>query len=292
MKYDRLINQHFDVQGESGDERIAKCPFHQDGGKPNLYANARTGLYFCHACGAKGRVDYIDGSVRAIASLEEIKARIAEAREPKRDQLHRKPESYLDQFDFEHDFWSVTRGFTKHTIGKFRLGFDMHAGMLTIPIRAANGAVLGVIHRRTPDDINLGLRPKYFHPVGFKMGRTLFGANFVRSRRHTSIAITEGPLDAIACWDAGIPAVAMHGAQLTETQAKIIKRMGVQTVVCMTDNDSAGDSAVKSIKDRLTGVTVLVGLYEEGWGKDPGELTRGQRQDLFKTAVPFHKAWE
>lgn len=292
MKYDSLIVQHLGKPlGESGDERVIKCPFHQDGGKPNLYANARTGLYFCHACGAKGRVDRIDGAVRAVASLAEIQERIAACRQPKPYRVYKKPPGWLDRFDFADPYWTEVRGFSDLTIRRFRLGFDMSAGMLTIPIFGLGGDVLGVIHRRTPDDVNLGLRPKYFHPVGFKMGKTLFAANLVRRSNHTKIAITEGPLDAIACWDAGIPAVAMYGSNLSEHQAAIVRKLGVHTVVCMTDNDRAGDKAAETIKAQLHGTMVMVGLYEDGWGKDPGELTHDQRREMFEEAVHFSHAW-
>ena len=38
-------------------EWIVVCPFHDDH-KPSMNINMKTGLYFCHSCGAKG--DYLE----------------------------------------------------------------------------------------------------------------------------------------------------------------------------------------------------------------------------------------
>lgn len=287
MKYDQLIAQRFDVKSTSGDERVCSCPFHQDGGKPNLYVNARTSLYFCHACNAKGHV----GKTTQATDLEELKSRLH--RRKSTDAVARPwDEAMLNRFDVPHPFWEDDRGFDAATIQMFRLGYDMAADTLTIPIRSVRGDLLGVIRRLTQEAVDACLRPKYMHPTGFKMGRTLFGAHLVHKMTDSrKVALVEGPLDAVACWDAGVPAMAMHGARLSPDQAKIVRRLDVQTVVCMTDNDNAGDGAAHSIKEQLRGLVVQVGIYGDGWPKDPGELTRRQRREMFDTAVPYWDAW-
>lgn len=46
------------------------CPFHNDKGNPNLDINTDSGLYFCRACGARGKIFVNDGSVAHAASRD------------------------------------------------------------------------------------------------------------------------------------------------------------------------------------------------------------------------------
>lgn len=290
MKYDAAIKAAFTVVQTSGDERICPCPFHKDGGKPNLYANARSGLYFCHACGAKGHVDKGNNKTDDEQRCLWVQDGIEELRNPRKSKTPTYDDTWLDRFDHRHDFWEA-RGFSDEIVQAFRLGYDPSTDMLTIPIRTSAGAVVGVVRRRTPEQVQAGLRPKYLYPTGFKMGRMLFAADRIAEAGVTKVALVEGALDAVACWAAGVPAMALFGARLSVDQSKLIKRLGVNTVVCMTDNDGAGDAAVHSVKETLTGTTVLVGWYRDGWPKDPGELTIKQRKLMFDTAVTYAKAW-
>jgi DNA primase len=130
------------------------------------------------------------------------------------------------------------------------------------------------------------------HPKGFKSGQDLYGSWLVRQRHFGRAALVEGPLDAIACWDASVPALALHGSRCTDDQAKILRSLGVHTVVVMTDNDRPGDEVVHQIKQTLPGITVLVGWYRPGWNaKDPGELTPHRRREMFAHPLPYHKAF-
>jgi DNA primase len=84
----------------------------------------------------------------------------------------------------------------------------------------------------------------------------------------------------------------MHGAHLTEDQAKILRGLGATTVVCMTDNDRAGDEATHTIKAALPGLAVLVGWYRPHWqGKDPAELHPIRRRQMFSEALHYSKAF-
>lgn len=286
-RYDSLISTTFQVMGRSGDERICKCPWHNDGGKPNLYVNASSGLYYCHACGAKGSIAKgVDREVLVEADLRSMRDRLSNMGAASEKGMQVRPESWLDQFDIPHEHWTDVRRFSEATIARFRLGYDPGADCLTIPIRTSRGEVLGVIRRRLD-----GEKPKYKHPTGFKKSKDLFGSWLIRKRRYDKVAVVEGPLDAVACWDARIPAVALHGAHMADGQAAILRSLGVHTVVTMTDNDRAGDDAVHTIKDALPMVRVLCSWYRQGWGKDPGELTIAQRRLMFNTAVPYHRAF-
>ncbi len=273
--YAQAIEAQFDVHHWEGDEAVCKCPWHDDTGRPNLYVNASSGLYNCFVCNAKGKLK--SNTVPADQRLGALRSKLHQQEAP----VKTYPEEWLDQF-VEHPYWHEVRKFSDSTIARFRLGYDAMAGKLTIPIHSASGTVLGVIYRRLDN-----AKPKYLHPHGFQTSRNLFGAHLLTKQR--KVALVEGPLDAVACWDANIPALAAYGARLSAGQAQLLRRLGVQTVVVMTDNDTPGRMAVREVKRAVSGVSVLVGQYEPHWSaKDPGELSKVKRKQMYHSAVPFH----
>lgn len=317
MRYEPLIRQTFQVMGQSGDEFVCKCPWHDDRGKPNLYVNGVKGVYLCHACGAKGHLSSISKEIPE-ADTTDVRRRLkslqAEAPVPRYYS-----EGWLKQYDFHHPYWTETRGFSDATIERFNLGYDPIQNLCTIPIRDRRNHILGVITRRLDNE-----RPKYLDPKGLKKGKHLFGAWLVRSR-HRRVALVEGPLDCVSCWDARVPAMALMGARITEDQVLELLRLGIEHVVLMMDNDRAGHgfpvhrssrrgqcdvcgrpgsskgdehpaTGTFQVHDALrgTGIIVSVGNYRPYWfhngrpSKDPGDLTPAQRRKMFHSAKGWH----
>lgn len=287
--WEPFITTRFNVQGTSGREFQCVCPWHDDKGRGNLYVNGESGLYNCFSCGAKGTLATLldDGELLPTPGLDDLRSKLYRAQASRKPALRPKPESTLNRYEpgTMHRYWTKTRGFSHKTIDAFGLKYDTLTDCAIIPIRDPEGRLLGVIERRLD-----GSKPKYNHPSGFKAGGHLFAAD--KARRHRRVALCEGPLDAVACWDAHVPAVAMHGARLAEDQARVLKQIGVYNVVVMTDNDDAGRQAVPQIHEALkgTGIQVEVAWYRPDWrAKDPGELDRRQRHQMFKTAMNWRQ---
>lgn len=285
-RYEQVIRQHFDVVMVRGDEYICKCKFHQDGGKPNLYVNGDKGLYICFACGAKGSLANGElGEPRQLTRIE-LREKLVRAETPTPVPLN---DLWLKRFDLPHPKWKE-RHLTDETIRRFQLGFDPYEDELTIPLRTWRGNLLGVIRRRTDDK-----RPSYRYPKGIPIGDHLFAASFIR-KRHSRIALVEGSLDAIACWQARVPACGLLGARLTDRQKQVLLRLGVAHIVVMTDADKAGREAVEQIHTQLkdTGIAVSVGIYRPYWigVKDPGDLLRkpARLRKMFHSAITW-PAW-
>ena len=274
-RFDAVIGSRFEVVRIQGDERVCVCPFHADSREsPNLSVNAESGLWHCFVCQARGSLRREKNAPQA--NLGALQRRLHQGK----DEIVRPyPESWLDRFDHPTDYW-IDRGFSEQVIKLFRLGYDPVTNCPTIPLRNSRGNVMGVIRRQLPP-----ARPKYLNPKGFKRGRDLYGAWLVRQRHYRRVAIVEGPADAIACWDANVPAVALHGSSMTVDQANLLRGLGPTTIVIMTDDDRAGDEAAHQIKSMLLGLNVMVGWYRPLWmGKDPGELDPIRRKQMFLDA--------
>lgn len=238
MRYSDWLEKHFDVHGGSGDERLVMCAFH-GGRNPHMYVNVKRGLFICHSCGERGTIWQL--AERIDVPLEDrgvpvssLRNRLVCQRGPIALTEAHLPESYLVPFDIEHPYWTE-RGLEAPTIARFQLGYDLTQNRVTIPVRDSRGRLLGVIGRALDPDV----KPKYKDPTGFAKGRCLFGSWLVRNE-HNKVALVEGPMDAIACWDARIPALALMGARLTKDQRKLLLSLGVKTVVLFLDNDKPG----------------------------------------------------
>ena len=281
MILDIATDRFGECLGDNGIEARFRCPYHEDTvGK--LYVNLETGLYLCFggSCGAKGKIDHanVDDEIGALrARLKRFENN--DAAEP----VQTYDESWLRQFTNGHPYWTTVRRFTPKTVKRFNLGFDPQTNRLTIPIRDSRGLLLGAIYRSLGNE-----KPKYLHPRGFRTGRHLFGAHLVGGR--TKVALVEGPLDAVACWDARVPALAIHGSRLTDHQAHLLRWLGVDTVVPFFDRDAAGRRAAERVAEVLDDMIVYHGTYRPTWsGKDPGELGPDQRRIFYNTAERGNK---
>lgn len=102
------------------------------------------------------------------------------------------------------------------------------------------------------------------------------------------VVITEGSVDAMAMWQAGIPAVALLGSRVSDNQARIIRSLGAREIVSALDNDKAGHIGTHELHAQVTGVRHVV-AWEFGKAKDVAELSPSQRREIVRTALPYHE---
>lgn len=284
MKWEPLIRRTFDVVGTSGDEFLCRCPWHNDGNKPNLYINGAKGVYCCHSCGKKGHLRRIAASLPSVTP-DDIKKRLSLMNERQSNQRRVYSEHWLMQFANRHTYWEK-RGIDPVWVDVFQLGYDPIKKLLTIPVRDPRGQLLGVITRviGTPRS-----GPRYRYPKGFPIGNHLFASWMIKG--HRKVALVEGSLDAIACWNARVPALGLYGSRITEAQVKLLIRLGIEQVVIFTDNDGPGQEAVAPIAEMLKGTGILTRsvAYRPYWAaKDPGELAPDQIRKAFHSAQMLH----
>lgn len=288
MRYERWAKQYLDIRRHSGAEVEALCPFHEDH-RPSFYFNLKRGMWICHACGVRGNYRQLVKLLAVDAFEEDVEELLQELRkkiefiddDPGDVEPQTYPDSWLIQFEHDHHYFS-TRGLSDRVIAMFGLGYDVVTNSVTFPLRDIDGKLHGVLRRQ----LSSGAVPKYLEPTGYKKSDYLYGAWLVTAEH---IALTEGQVDALAMWDAGIQAVAMGGSSLSRKQAQAMRELAPRRVTILPDNDLPGRQAVSRAKEMLTGMQVYVGSYDSDWGKDPAELTRDQRVRMYQTAVPYHR---
>lgn len=287
LKYERFIAQYLEPKVRSGDEFFCICPFHDDH-SPSFAINGRSGLWLCHACGVAGNmpqlVDAIGGNLPAttVAAFRERMSALRKYEEP--ETLTTKPDAWLLQFSHPTDYWTTKRMLSEETIEYFGLGYDPIWDAATIPIRDRENRLLGVTRRR----LGKTKGPRYIYPKGFKAARHLFNSwTTIGGHTPARVALVEGTIDAMTCWDAGVFAFSLYGSRLSPIQQRILHEKGVRRVVLFLDNDKAGQKAVEDITEQLNGIQPLYVQYPSGDRvKDPGDLTNEQIIGMFQNAQP------
>lgn len=125
---------------------------------------------------------------------------------------------------------------------------------IVIPVRHIDGTHSFNKYRRDP--MEGPVKPKYLFERGGKV--TLYGADkVVADQSHTQVIITEGELDTLVCWSAGIPAVSSTAgsSSFQEEWKELLSRYEVY--VCF-DNDEAGHKGAIKILDSLPDAKVII----------------------------------
>ena len=285
-RLERAVRKSFDVRSASGDELLCVCRWHEDT-NPSLYINVVKGLYVCFSCGESGgpkdlarvlKMNHRHMITRDPASIRE-QTNALMARQQRGTGM---PESTLRAYQSTPTSFWHSRGFSDETIKLAGLGFDIEANAGTIPFRDHNGTLLGVIRRYLDPEV----KPKYRYPTGAPISKTLWGSWLMRNV--DEVAVCEGPLDAVALWDANIPAVSLLGCRLSTTQERLLSQIGVSRFVLFLDNDRAGREATDTLAKQLSRRFLIRAVdYPDSRAKDPGELTTALRRKAFDTAVLY-----
>lgn len=286
MKIEEFLERHMTVVSKSGDEWCCMCVFHDDGSNASMYVNVRKRVFLCHACGAKGTVQrlermYGNGLIDKRLSTEQIRERIRAVQNATREPVRTFPDAWLERFTTPTDYWRK-RGLADHTVKLFNLGYDPIPHAAIIPLRDSYGSVIGVI-RRYLDERYV---PRYMYPKGFQLSRYLFGAWLVRHGSEREVVLTEGSIDAMKVWNAGITALALLGSRISDAQVRLLKEIGVSSAILMLDNDRAGEAGALQVREALlsSGFIVKRAVYPHAQVKDPGDLSSEAIQQMHAEA--------
>lgn len=153
---------------------------------------------------------------------------------------------------------------------------DRFSYRITFPIYNEHSEVIGFSARRIIDSD--AMSEKYKNSPGtavFTKSNILFNYQNakVEAKKENRVYVTEGQMDVIALYKAGVKsAVALMGSALTEHHAKMLKKLGVEIILCL-DGDEAGQKGMIKAGIELTklGISYKVVDYKE-CKLDPDEI--------------------
>lgn len=156
----------------------------------------------------------------------------------------------------------ISRGITKESIIKFRLGYSENQDMVTVPIKNPEGTFyVGFVARSIEgkDFKNTPRLPK---------SKILF--NLDKVKKFKSIFIVESSFDAIRLDQCNVPAVATLGSTISNNQCELLKRY-FNNVILIADNDQAGQSMQEKLLNKLGSRATIVSIPPRF--KDVGDMT-------------------
>lgn len=177
-------------------------------------------------------------------------------------------EEILDQFSIDwkevakdgqkapsHLRYMLERGFSVEALEEWEIGHDEISNRVTIPIRNDKSELIGVKGRAVRPAKNKYMvigdndeDGKYGIPR-YMSGKVVYGLARAHEAGEKHLIIVEGELNVIALWQMGYAnAVALNGARLTATQAKLITKYA-EAATFMLDSDTAGSRGVWGWED-------------------------------------------
>jgi DNA primase len=152
------------------------------------------------------------------------------------------------------------RNISKASVVRFSLGYSEVRDMVTIPIHAPDGMLVGFVGRSVEgkDFKNTPKLPK---------GKTLFNLHRVKSSRQ--VYVVESSFDAIRLDQCGLSAVASLGASVSAFQVDLLKKY-FNDIIVIADNDEAGNTMATNLQDKL-GSSVSILRLDQKY-KDVGEM--------------------
>lgn len=289
MKYASWVEKHLDVRSKMGEEWLVLCPVHHDS-NASCCINVRKGKYICYSCGARGSLDSLAAQMSVPMSVSfnagDIRRQLNGVKRQNVPAMRSIPETWLDQFHWQHThpYWEE-RGVEPRTARRWKLGFDRGRNAVTIPMRALNGDLMGVIHRFIGEDAK---GDRYRYPKGFKISIHLFGAHLCAGKELDNIVVTEGSIDAILMAQEGYHAVALLGKILHPHQLTIMGKLDSGAITLMLDNDDDGREATRLAAGKLFSNGHIVRIAKESKYKDAGEMpSSAHRKQVIREAISY-----
>lgn len=246
-----------------GTERMFRCPVHDDR-HASASVNVIKHVWTCYTCGAHGTSEDVYES--------DIKRFGRDIDELLDNEVRIYSEAWLQQFLLGCPYWDGR--FTRDAIAHFNLSWDFTSHMPCYPMRGPHGEIWGIVRRNLGDE-----GPKYLYPFGPKKSHTLFNYS---ERRCSTLFLCEGAMDVVACWEAGVEAFGLYGAQLSNAQLKLLHRLAPRRIALVLDNDKPGRIATEQIGNRLLncGYDVHVVDWTGVEHKDIGDVPLAERKTL------------
>lgn len=253
------------VRPSGADNIMALCPFHDDS-TASFAMNVNNGVYFCHACHARGNLYSFLKGVGVSRAVIEVQYRylIDEARKcipaspdptnPGVYDVKTIPDGILGNFDGYRLDSLISTGFHEKTIQHFDIGYDRWHGRITYPIRDILGNLVGISGRTIYPDV----KPKYklydkeytlwgiSERGGWDRRKILYNMNNVlpvvrtHPSHNTFLVVVEGFKACMWVWQAGIRnVVAILGSYFSWEHRWLVEQFSGK-VYFFLDNNTAG----------------------------------------------------
>ncbi len=272
-----------------GDSLVGPCPLHH-GDNPHAFVISRhKNLWYCFTrCGRGGDlIDFVrlhDGrSYRETALWLAALAGQAPSHTPA---AHRSFAAFTRQIRLEHNLpFLAEKGITPATARRFETGLYTGQGFLkgcvAVRLYDPSGQPLGYAGRRLEPD-QARRYGKWKLPPRLPKRTILFNFHRVRADLTQGLVIVEDPWSVMRLAQLEIPAVALLGTSLSDTQHALLQP--VQHLELMLDGDMAGAVAAQNLRARFPPAQTRIARLPDGL--DPDQLDDTELRALVAPTLP------
>jgi DNA primase len=291
------------IIGESNDNLVLYCPFHNNVNTPCFYISERTGAWLCFnpSCGEAGGLKDLVKRILGKNEFEVLRfimSKKSEADDIFEDTLNSLFEDKPDFEEFPQETldnlytelgnseeakeYFKSRGINEESMHYFKLGYSSKMDMVIVPVHSPDGMPVGLVGRSIKEK-------RFKNSTNLPKNKTMF--NIHRAKRiGENVIVVESSFDAIRIHQAGFPnVVATLGGHLSKENLALLNRY-FNRITIMTDADLAGRELGFSIANRLKNKDILWASYEYGKiyphdAKDAGDMTEKEIITCIKNAV-------
>jgi DNA primase len=275
-----------------GNEYKACSPF-RDERKPSFYVNLETGLWIDHGSDTdewkrgnlisllafRMNVSYEEAEEYLLEKYnvvlddaEGLELNINIQMEEVKPKVFTKEE--LKPYFYRLKGYLLNRGISEEVQKEYIIGYDKESKAVAFFwLDAFTGKVVNVKFR--------SVKGKQFFYIkgGQKVSEHVFGLYQVIKGGHKKVYVVESETDALYLVTNGIPAIALGGSFLSESQRRKLLLSGIETFVIATDRDKAGDRIRESLKKELAGHCEVLEVTLPDYANDINDV---KKEDIKK----------
>lgn len=167
------------------------------------------------------------------------------------------PEETLEPYANKFNLKFIRDGISLQSQDKFGVGYDMDSNRITIPERATDGSLVGIMGRANYECDH----DKRWHPlIACPRSKTLFGyaENYHRIQETGNVILFESEKAVMQCDSFGSNiALATCGCHISDTQAKYIKRLLPKKIILAYDEGLEEEHLVNECKKLIVNNPIL-----------------------------------
>jgi DNA primase len=256
------------------------CPFHNNRHTPACEVDKEKGLFICFSCQENGTLlDMVMKTTkRSYFEANRVISSAAKESNFAEQIFNNTNKSNKDFKEFDTllisklhnsclnserslNYWNG-RGISTESINIFNLGYSENQDMVTVPVQADNGMVVGFVAR--------SIEGKSFkNSTNLPRSKVLFNLNRCK---FSEIIVVESSFDAIKLHQMGFNAVATLGANVSREQLRLLEKYATK-IILAPDSDEAGQSFVQKIMDVVKSRDISLIKIPDG-KKDIGDMTK------------------
>lgn len=173
-------------------------------------------------------------------------------------------ETEMKGFMYRHPYLGK-RGITDRVQRFMGIGYSKQSQAVVMPWRHPDGSLANIKFRKVRDKT-------FWYKKGAAPVRSLvYGIDKVYKHNLKEVVVCEAEIDAMSWYTCGVPAIAVGGTSVTQSQLDLIRKSPIERILISEDNDKAGSKLGRHFRDSMRGTVEVQDVYIPEGHKDAND---------------------